>query len=118
MLVCTSLSFLLPAVKGLKGGKKMIPLIDTAASIASINHWRNPKDDLRFKIDKLCARTAFVSNGYLAIKDRNAVALRNGIRASVLFISAHICDIKRVGLWWVLHGAFHLSGARSMYALM
>lgn len=67
-LVCTSLCFLIPAVKGFIKGRKTMPVLNVCTAIASANFWRCPEDGVRYKADIIIARTNFLVHQYFLIR--------------------------------------------------
>ena len=59
-LVLTSACFMIPVIKGYRRGKRLMPTINAATSIVSMNYWRNPCDGIRREIDFTLAKTNFL----------------------------------------------------------
>lgn len=51
LLVITSACFLIPAFRGWKRKKRLLPIVNATTAIVSMNYWRKPEDGLRRKID-------------------------------------------------------------------
>ena len=63
-LIVTSTCFIIPAIKGLRKGKKVIPVVNAMTAVASVNFWRDPKPGTRLKVDKLIAKVNFVTQHF------------------------------------------------------
>jgi hypothetical protein len=59
-LIVTSTCFIIPAIRGIRKGRKVIPIVNTVTAVASVNFWRDPKPGKRLQIDKFVAKTNFV----------------------------------------------------------
>ena len=60
LLVITSACFLIPAFRGWKRKKRLLPIVNATTAIVSMNYWRKPEDGLRRKIDFIVAKSNFV----------------------------------------------------------
>ena len=69
-LVFTSACFLIPAAKGFKKGKRVLPIVNTATSLVSMNYWRDPKPGWRREVDYALAKTNFAIH-HLYLKPRH-----------------------------------------------
>lgn len=113
-LVFTSMTFMIPALKGFRNGMKLIPFINTSASIMSINYWRNPSvPSMRLQIDRVFAKAAFIVNSYHCVRYRTR-ALPWGGGAVILWKCATICFTRNKPIWLPMHMAFHLTSVRGM----
>ena len=63
-LIVTSTCFIIPTIKGFRMGKRVIPILNTATTVASVNFWRDPKPGTRLKVDKLVAKVNFVTQHF------------------------------------------------------
>lgn len=108
-LVITSGLFMLPAIRGFKRKKKLMPIVNTCTSLASMNYWRNPIKGVRQSIDFTLAKTNFILHILHSTPEHIPLA------AIVLR-----CWQKSVegGRNWVLwHTLFHTGVISGMYAI-
>ena len=60
LLVLTSACFLIPAVRGWRKKKRLLPVMNATTALVSMNYWRNPTDGLRRRVDYIVAKSNFI----------------------------------------------------------
>ena len=108
-LVITSGLFMLPAIRGFKRKKRLMPIVNTCTSLASMNYWRNPIKGVRQSMDYTLAKTNFILH-----------ILQSKYEHIPLAVITFGCWRKSVegGRNWVLwHTLFHTSVISGMYAI-
>ena len=100
-LVITSAWFLIPATRGFRKGKRLLPFLNTSTSLVSMNYWRNPTPGWRRELDYALAKFNFAIH-HLHLKPSD---IPTDISVGLFWLLS-----KRGGKHWALwHGLFHTS---------
>lgn len=110
----TSLTLIIPTVRAFRNGKKILSLVDGTACIMSVNYWRKPDKGIRLTIDRTTATMVVLSNAIVSFSSMNKRAIVFGTSSLVLWRGSNICKTRRMPIWWVLHGSYHLLGVMGM----
>ena len=69
-LVVTSACFMIPAIRGFRKGKRLLPSLNTATSLVSMNYWMDPTPGWRRTMDFTLAKTNYmVHHFYMKPRD-------------------------------------------------
>ena len=113
-LVCTSLCFLIPAIKGFLKGRKTMPVLNMCTAVASANFWRHPEDGVRYKADIIIARTNFLIHQYFLIRYFSVPNLILDVAVAGAFLKSR----EGGNHWDKWHVLFHLLSVTSTTRLL
>lgn len=101
---------MIPAIKGLRKKKKLLPVLNTATSLVSMNYWRDPKPGFRREADFLLAKTNFVVHHLYATPKMLPLDL----------IIGTFWTLSRLGKrgWVKWHALFHISATGGMILIL
>lgn len=101
---------MIPAIKGFRKKKKLLPVLNTATSLVSMNYWRNPTPGIRREMDYLLAKTNFVVHHLYATPKLLPIDL----------IIGTFWTLSRMGGrgWIKWHALFHTSAATGMILIL
>lgn len=109
-LVLSSTLFMIPAIRGFRKRKRLLPILNTATSLVSMNYWRNPTPGSRRQVDYLLAKTNFVIHHLYA---KPCVLPLDLVIGGFWFLS------NMGGKNWVRwHAAFHVASATGMNLIL